>query len=128
MHQLTWYLKCVAMNRTLTNVLFGGIGSNVPQNDYKIEGTITKTNVDETVEALSNSDNVILVSVMSATMVYLAESMCRSLDTAWPLRRLSMPSQRLFAFCALVVSRFASPFILWLDGTSLSNIRDYAMD
>lgn len=49
------------MNRTLTNVLFGGIGSNVAQSDYKIEGSITKTSVDEAVDALSNADNVILV-------------------------------------------------------------------
>ena len=53
--------KCVAMNRTLTNVLFGGIGSSAAQTDFKIEGAITKTTVDETVEALSNADNVILV-------------------------------------------------------------------
>lgn len=49
------------MNRTLTNVLFGGIGSSAVQSDYKIEGTITKTSVDETVDALSNAENVILV-------------------------------------------------------------------
>lgn len=48
------------MNRTLTNVLFGGIGTTA-QSDYKIEGTITKTSVDETVDALSNADSVILV-------------------------------------------------------------------
>lgn len=55
------YIMCVAMNRTLTNVLFGGIGTATTQSDYKIEGTITKTSVDETVDALSNADNVILV-------------------------------------------------------------------
>ena len=48
------------MNRTLTNVLFGGIGTAV-QSDYKIEGQITKTSVDETVDALNNAENVILV-------------------------------------------------------------------
>ena len=48
------------MNRTITNVLFGGIGTTA-QSDYKIEGTITKTSVDDTVEALANADSVILV-------------------------------------------------------------------
>ena len=48
------------MNRTLTNVLFGGIAAT-PQSDYKIEGAITKTSVDEAVDALSNAENVILV-------------------------------------------------------------------
>ncbi|KAI0819108.1 PNTB-domain-containing protein [Irpex lacteus] len=55
------YIMCVAMNRSLTNVLFGGIGTQATQSDYKIEGQITKTTVDETVDALSNADNVILV-------------------------------------------------------------------
>lgn len=48
------------MNRTLTNVLFGGISAPA-QSDYKIEGTITKTTVEETVESLANADSVILV-------------------------------------------------------------------
>lgn len=52
------------MNRTLTNVLFGGIGSSAAPTDYKIEGAITKTSVDETVDALNNAENVILVSLL----------------------------------------------------------------
>jgi len=55
------YVMCVAMNRTITNVLFGGIGSSAVQSDYKMEGAITKTSVDETVDALANAENVILV-------------------------------------------------------------------
>ncbi|KAL1676988.1 NAD(P) transhydrogenase beta subunit-domain-containing protein [Schizophyllum commune] len=55
------YIMCVAMNRSLTNVLFGGIAPTAPQVDAKIEGVITKTSVDDTVEALSNAENVILV-------------------------------------------------------------------
>jgi len=49
------------MNRSLTNVLFGGIGTVLPSEATKIEGTITKTNIEDTVEALTNADNVILV-------------------------------------------------------------------
>ncbi|KAF5373660.1 hypothetical protein D9758_000624 [Tetrapyrgos nigripes] len=55
------YIMCVAMNRSLTNVLFGGISSGAVQETTKIEGTITQTNIDDTVDALSNADNVILV-------------------------------------------------------------------
>ncbi|KAF8447749.1 NAD(P) transhydrogenase beta subunit-domain-containing protein [Boletus edulis BED1] len=55
------YIMCVAMNRSLTNVLFGGIGTVAPSEATKIEGTITKTTVDDTVEALTNADSVILV-------------------------------------------------------------------
>ncbi len=49
------------MNRSLTNVLFGGISAPAAT-ETKIEGTITQTSVDETVDALTNADNVILVS------------------------------------------------------------------
>jgi NAD(P) transhydrogenase len=49
------------MNRSLTNVLFGGIGTTAPAETHKIEGTITKTTVEDTVEALANADSVILV-------------------------------------------------------------------
>ncbi|KAH8116781.1 NAD transhydrogenase mitochondrial precursor [Phellopilus nigrolimitatus] len=54
------YIMCVAMNRSITNVLFGGIAAPV-QSDFKIEGQITKTTVDDTVDALTNAENVILV-------------------------------------------------------------------
>jgi NAD(P) transhydrogenase len=55
------YIMCVAMNRSLINVLFGGIGTIAPSETTKIEGTVTKTTVDDTVEALTNADSVILV-------------------------------------------------------------------
>lgn len=48
------------MNRSITNVLFGGIAAPA-QTDFKIEGQITKTSIDETVDALTNAENVILV-------------------------------------------------------------------
>lgn len=48
------------MNRSLTNVLFGGISAPTAI-ETKIEGTVTKTTVDETVEYLANADSVILV-------------------------------------------------------------------
>ncbi|KAF7309809.1 hypothetical protein MIND_00352800 [Mycena indigotica] len=54
------YIMCVAMNRSLTNVLFGGIATGA-QETREVTGTITKTSVDDTVEALLNSDSVILV-------------------------------------------------------------------
>lgn len=49
------------MNRSLTNVLFGGISAPT-QADHKIEGQITKVTVDETVESLANAESVIIVS------------------------------------------------------------------
>jgi NAD(P) transhydrogenase len=54
------YIMCVAMNRSLTNVLFGGIAAPA-QTEHKIEGEITKTTVDETVESLQSAGKVVIV-------------------------------------------------------------------
>lgn len=54
------YIMCVAMNRSLTNVLFGGIAAPT-QTEHKIEGEMTKTTVDETVETLKNASKVVIV-------------------------------------------------------------------
>ncbi|KAF2714321.1 NAD(P) transhydrogenase-like protein [Pleomassaria siparia CBS 279.74] len=54
------YIMCVAMNRSLTNVLFGGITAT-PQTQTAIVGEITKTTAEETAEALANAENVIIV-------------------------------------------------------------------
>jgi H+-translocating NAD(P) transhydrogenase len=55
------YIMCVAMNRSITNVLFGGIQSTPQQEGKAIEGSITQTNVDDTADALSNAESVIIV-------------------------------------------------------------------
>jgi len=54
------YIMCVAMNRSLTNVLFGGISAPTAS-EYKVEGTVVQTNVDETADALVNAESVIIV-------------------------------------------------------------------
>ncbi|KAM5429934.1 putative NAD(P)(+) transhydrogenase (Re/Si-specific) [Microsporum canis] len=56
------YIMCVAMNRSLTNVLFGGISSPTQaQSDHQIEGKITKTSIEETADTLANAESVIIV-------------------------------------------------------------------
>ncbi|KAH9161336.1 PNTB-domain-containing protein [Lactarius sanguifluus] len=55
------YIMCVAMNRSLPNVLFGGAAPVAAPSDYKIEGQIVQTNADDVVDALANADSVILV-------------------------------------------------------------------
>lgn len=57
------YIMCVAMNRSLKNVIFGSTAAAPPQAQAKIEGEVTKTTSDETAEALLNAENVIIVSV-----------------------------------------------------------------
>ncbi|KAL4819709.1 NAD(P) transhydrogenase beta subunit-domain-containing protein [Aspergillus spinulosporus] len=54
------YIMCVAMNRSLTNVLFGGIASP-QQAQKKIEGKVTQISVEETVDSLANAESVIIV-------------------------------------------------------------------
>ncbi|QDS76882.1 hypothetical protein FKW77_003739 [Venturia effusa] len=54
------YIMCVAMNRSLTNVLFGGIAQAEPTGPA-VEGTVIPTTVEDTVEALANAENVIIV-------------------------------------------------------------------
>ncbi|KAL3472522.1 NAD(P) transhydrogenase beta subunit-domain-containing protein [Aspergillus californicus] len=54
------YIMCVAMNRSLTNVLFGGIAAP-QQSQKKIEGEVTQATVEETVDTLSNAESVIIV-------------------------------------------------------------------
>ena len=57
------YIMCVAMNRSLTNVLFGGIGTvaQAEGGQKQIEGTVVQTNVEETAESLVNAESVIIV-------------------------------------------------------------------
>jgi NAD(P) transhydrogenase len=55
------YIMCVAMNRSLTNVLFGGIAAPTEDQAKTIDGQITTTSVDDTVEALTDAQNVIIV-------------------------------------------------------------------
>jgi len=57
------------MNRSLTNVLFGGIGTSVSQENRTMEGTITQTTTEDTVEALTNADSVILVCLVPSPIM-----------------------------------------------------------
>ena len=50
------------MNRSLINVLFGGISAPATASqNKKIEGTVTQTTADDTAEALLHADSVIIV-------------------------------------------------------------------
>ncbi|KAI5461740.1 NAD(P) transhydrogenase beta subunit-domain-containing protein [Mariannaea sp. PMI_226] len=55
------YIMCVAMNRSLTNVLFGGIGTPTEVQEYKPQGEVTQTSVDDLAESLLNSESVIII-------------------------------------------------------------------
>ncbi|KAM3519658.1 hypothetical protein NHJ13051_007361 [Beauveria bassiana] len=55
------YVMCVAMNRSLTNVLFGGLSTPTEVQEYKPQGEVTKTSTEELADAMLNSESVILV-------------------------------------------------------------------
>jgi H+-translocating NAD(P) transhydrogenase len=55
------YIMCVAMNRSLTNVLFGGLGTPTAVQEYKPEGEVTQTTVDDLSEQLLNAESVIII-------------------------------------------------------------------
>ncbi|RDA84409.1 hypothetical protein CP532_2906 [Ophiocordyceps camponoti-leonardi (nom. inval.)] len=55
------YIMCVAMNRSLTNVLFGGLSSPTAASKYEPEGQVTTTSVDELADALLGAESVVLV-------------------------------------------------------------------
>ncbi|PNY23309.1 NAD(P) transhydrogenase, mitochondrial [Tolypocladium capitatum] len=55
------YIMCVAMNRSLTNVLFGGLSTPTAVQEYKPEGQVTQTSVDDLADAMLNAESVILV-------------------------------------------------------------------
>lgn len=55
------YIMCVAMNRSLTNVLFGGISAPAVSPGKEMEGQVVQTSVEETVDTLANAESVIIV-------------------------------------------------------------------
>merc|ERR1712061_50292 len=57
------YIMCVAMNRSLPNVILGGFGTGDTGTGktMKITGTATVWDVDQTVEAIADAKNIIIV-------------------------------------------------------------------
>jgi len=55
------YIMCVAMNRSLTNVLFGGWGDTAKGPQQEIVGEAKEISVEGTAEALANAKSVVVV-------------------------------------------------------------------
>ena len=89
------------MNRSLTNVLFGGAAPVAAPSDYKIEGQITQTSADDVVEALANADSVILASSSTSPSPFSSHvSVFRRLSvTVWPWQRHNTRYQKSHPSC-----------------------------
>nr|CAB3264384.1 NAD(P) transhydrogenase, mitochondrial-like [Phallusia mammillata] len=57
------YIMCVAMNRSLMNVILGGYGTSTTGGGKPMEitGTHTEVNIDETVDMIRDAENIIIV-------------------------------------------------------------------
>lgn len=55
------YIMCVAMNRSLTNVLFGGISTVTTSGESGPRGRVTEITDDEVADAMLSSESIILV-------------------------------------------------------------------
>eukprot|EP00494_Astrolonche_serrata_P006127 UN06144 len=55
------YIMCVAMNRSIVNVLFGGWGSAPTGPQQEITGTATEINIEGTADALANAKSVVVI-------------------------------------------------------------------
>merc|ERR1712048_197584 len=55
------YIMCVAMNRSLNNVIFGSYADLASDKKMVITGTHTETSVDQVVEYITNAKDIIVV-------------------------------------------------------------------
>ncbi|KAK7020545.1 NAD(P) transhydrogenase beta subunit-domain-containing protein [Favolaschia claudopus] len=108
------YIMCVAMNRSLPNVLFGG-ASTGPVEAREMVGSITKTTVDDTVEALSNADSVILVvgyGMAVAKAQYAISDICNMLRAKGITVRFAIHP---VAGCNVLLAEAAVPYDIVLE-------------
>lgn len=55
------YIMCKAMNRSITNVIFGSYASNTKGEAMKVEGVHSEANADQVGEMITMSKDVIIV-------------------------------------------------------------------
>ncbi|KAJ7709820.1 PNTB-domain-containing protein [Mycena rosella] len=116
------YIMCVAMNRSLPSVLFGGV-TQVPQETREMVGSITNATVDDTVEALVNADSVILVvgyGMAVAKAQYAISDICAFLRAKGITVRFAihpvagrMPGESFF--CNVLLAEASVPYDIVLE-------------
>lgn len=104
------YIMCVAMNRSITNVIFGGYSSTAKGPAMEVTGEITETNVADVVEMLTSAKKVMITPGYGLAVAKVCSpALLRFLKV-----RLSMRSQTSSASSVLTMSTALSLSILLL--------------
>lgn len=114
------YIMCVAMNRSLTNVLFGGSTTPTQVQEYKPQGQVTQTNAEDLADALLNSESVILIvgyGMAVAKAQYALSSITQSLrDKGITVRFAIHPvAGRMPGQCNVLLAEASVPYDIVLE-------------
>ncbi|KAL7933948.1 NAD(P) transhydrogenase beta subunit domain-containing protein [Trichoderma chlorosporum] len=114
------YIMCVAMNRSLTNVLFGGISSPTTALEYKPEGQATETSVEDVAEQLVNAESVIIIvgyGMAVAKAQYALSSIVQSLRSKGITVRFAIHpvAGRMPGQCNVLLAEASVPYDIVLE-------------
>ncbi|KAL6831394.1 NAD(P) transhydrogenase beta subunit domain-containing protein [Trichoderma sp. SZMC 28015] len=114
------YIMCVAMNRSLTNVLFGGLSSPTTALEYKPEGQATETSVEDVAEQLVNAESVIIIvgyGMAVAKAQYALSSIVQSLRSKGITVRFAIHpvAGRMPGQCNVLLAEASVPYDIVLE-------------
>lgn len=114
------YIMCVAMNRSLTNVLFGGLSSPTTALEYKPEGQATETSVEDVAEQLVNAESVIIIvgyGMAVAKAQYALSSIVQSLRSRGITVRFAIHpvAGRMPGQCNVLLAEASVPYDIVLE-------------
>ncbi|PTB78829.1 PNTB-domain-containing protein [Trichoderma longibrachiatum ATCC 18648] len=114
------YIMCVAMNRSLTNVLFGGLAAPTKALEYKPEGQVTETSVEDVADQLVNAESVIIVvgyGMAVAKAQYALSSIVQSLRSKGITVRFAIHpvAGRMPGQCNVLLAEASVPYDIVLE-------------
>ncbi|KAK1237015.1 hypothetical protein MKX07_000437 [Trichoderma sp. CBMAI-0711] len=114
------YIMCVAMNRSLTNVLFGGLSAPTKALEYKPEGQVTETSVEDVADQLVNAESVIIVvgyGMAVAKAQYALSSIVQSLRSKGITVRFAIHpvAGRMPGQCNVLLAEASVPYDIVLE-------------
>ncbi|EHK20102.1 uncharacterized protein TRIVIDRAFT_89941 [Trichoderma virens Gv29-8] len=114
------YIMCVAMNRSLTNVLFGGLSTPTTALEYKPEGQATETSVEDVADQLVNAESVIIIvgyGMAVAKAQYALSSIVQSLRSKGITVRFAIHpvAGRMPGQCNVLLAEASVPYDIVLE-------------